>query len=572
MTGKSWLHGGDLVARQLLAHGVDHLFTLTGGHITPIYDGLSGSGVRLVDFRHEQAVVHAADAFARIRRDLAVAAVTAGPGVTGALTGVANAYYAGSPVMVLAGRNPFSTDGAGNLQEAPHSQLMTPVTKYCAAVHDVWRTSDILFEAMHVASQPRAGPTFVDLPMDVLLSRMKAEDAPPVRGPVVPFNSLPDREVISKVADLLGNASQPIIVAGSGAYWAKAEEALAEFAALADAPIYVNGMARGLLSPKHPNLVTKHRATALMAADVVLVLGADFDFRLGFGQSNAFHPDAKIVQVEPDVNRIARNRHVNIAIPCDIRLFITSLIGFAGKFAAREQRRWTRNILEKNRAPTIRNHKIDGDSSPVDPRQFVIEVSEFLDDDATVIGDGGDIVAAFAGIHRPGGAGQWLDPGPFGCLGVGAPFAIGARLCRPSPQIAVIFGDGSFGFNAFEFDSAVRQKLPFVGIVGNDGAWGEMRTFHEDVFGTSDLQGQYLSQQTKYASVATALGGHGERIDRASHIKPALKRAFESGIPAVVDVILDPNYRYKNASVSGRNVAIAYGQGDADAFKRIADK
>lgn len=199
---------------------------------------------------------------------------------------------------------------------------------------------------------------------------------------------------------------------------------------------------------------------------------------------------------------------------------------------------------------------------------FTKEVSEFLDEDATVIGDGGDIVAMFASRHRPGGPGQWMDPGPFGCLGVGAPFAIGARLHRPDAQIAVVFGDGAFGFNAFEFDSAVRQNLPFVGIIGNDGAWGEMRTFHAGLFGEDDLSAQYLSQDTAYERIVEAMGGYGERVDRASEIKPALQRAFAAGVPAVVNVILDPRYRRRNAAVSGKHVALSYGQGDPHAFKR----
>lgn len=562
------IHGGDIIARQLALQGIDHLFTLTGGHISPIFDGIVGHDIRLVDFRHEQAAVHAADAYARVRRDVAVAVVTAGPGVTGAITGVANAFYANSPVVVLGGRNPFMTDGAGNLQEAPHLELMRPVTKSAAAIHDPYRICELLSEAHRRALDPRAGPTYVDVPMDILLTRMPEEAAPPLR-PVIPNSRrAPDPEVVSKVAGLLADASQPVIVAGSGAYWARAEHALAELASVADVPVYLNGMARGLLGREHPQLVTHHRRQALRAADFVLLLGADFDFRLGFGQPDTLHPEVTIVQVDPDGTRIGRNRHVAIGPVCDIDLFLAELVNHSARFATRAPRRWTRNLIEKGRASGSASVAVAGNSSPVDPRQFVAEVSEFLDVDATVVGDGGDIVAAFAAVHRPGGPGLWMDPGPFGCLGVGAPFAMGARLHRPSSQIAVVFGDGSFGFNGFEIDSAVRQKLPFVGIVGNDGAWGEMRTFHEDVFGDRHLSGQYLSQSTSYAGVAQALGGYGERVERASDIKPALKRAFDAGVPAVVDVVLDQNYRHRNTAVSGAQVARAYGKGDPDAFKR----
>ncbi len=546
---------------------MDHLFTLTGGHISPIYDGVRSTNIRLVDFRHEQAAVHAADAYARVRRDLAVAAVTAGPGVTGAITAVANALYAHSPVLVLGGRNPFMTDGAGNLQEAPHLDLMRPITKHCSAVYDPWRIGEVIHAATRHARTGRFGPVFVDLPTDVLLSRAPATATGPIRAELRVSAAVPDPAVVDDVARLLGVASQPVVVAGSGAYWCRCEEPLAAFADVADAPVFLNGMARGLLGRGHPRQVLRGRATALRGADLVVLLGADFDFRLGFGQPDAVHPEATVVQVDVDGSRLGANRHVDIAVACDLASFLTALVERAPVYARTTPRRWTRNLIDRDHAstPTV---GAAGDSSPVDPRQFVTEVSEFLDEDATVIGDGGDIVAAFAGQHRPGGPGKWLDPGPFGCLGVGAPFAMGARLHRTTDQIAVVFGDGAFGFNAFEYDSAVRQRLPFVGIVGNDGAWGEMRTFHEDVFGDTDLTAQYLSQSTSYAGVVSALGGHGERIDKASEIKPALQRAFDAGVPAVVDVVLDQKHRYRNASVSGRAVARAYGNGDPDAYKR----
>jgi len=380
--------------------------------------------------------------------------------------------------------------------------------------------------------------------------------------------SVPDPDIAKLVSQHLADAKQPVILAGSGAYWSRAEDSLSELGKIADTPIYLNGMARGLLGRDHPNQVLRHRRQALAASDLVILLGADFDFRLGFGQDDMFHPNSIIVQVDPDGTRVGKNRYVDIGVVSDIDLFIRELIKQDAAYGANKPRRWTRNLLNKNRASGIRNHKFDGDSSSVDPRQFVVEVSEFLDEDATVIGDGGDIVAAFASQYLPGGPGHWMDPGPFGCLGVGAPFAMSAKLHRPDKQVAVVFGDGSFGFNAFEYDSAVRQNLPFVGIVGNDGAWGEMRTFHEDLFGAHDLRAQYLSQSTSYAGIAKALGGYGERVEKASQIKPALERAFKSGVASVVDVVLDRDYRYVNGAVSGRLVAASYGNGDPNSFKR----
>ena len=561
-----WLHGGDVIARQLEAFGVEHLFTLTGGHISTLYDAARFTGLALVDFRHEQAAVHAADALARLQRDVSVVALTAGPGVTSGLTGVANALYAQSPVVVFGGRNPFVTDGAGNLQEAPHLELMRPVTKHCAALYELWRTPEVVYNAFAAARAFRSGPAYIDVPVDVQLTRVSVESAPQLRDKRWPSAPCADPSVVSEIARTIGAATQPVVVAGTGAYWARAEAALGAVGRTAKIPIYLNGMARGMLGRRYPYQVFRNRKEALRAADVVLLLGVDFDFRLGFGSDGGIHRDAIVIQVDPDASQIGRNRGATIGVVADINQFLLGLLEQDSLFGRQEPHSWTRTLLDKGRAQAKCAITLTG--SPIHPRQFVHAVTEFLDEDATVIGDGGDIVALFASGFRPGGPGRWMDPGPFGCLGIGAPFAIGAKLHRPASQIAVVFGDGSFGFNAFEYQSAVRQRMPFVGVIGNDGAWGEMRTFHEHLFGGADLRGQYLSQSTAYEKVVEGMGGHGERVEDASDIIPALERAYRSGIPAVVNVILDPTFRRDNGTVSGKQVALAYGRGNKDAFKR----
>ena len=284
-----WLHGGDLIARQIEEFGVRHVFTLTGGHISALYDGSRWTELKIVDFRHEQAAVHAADAMARLRREVSVAALTAGPGVTGGLTAVANALYAESPVVVFAGRNPFVSDGAGNLQEGPHLELMRPVTKHCAALFDLWRAPDVIYDAFAAARAPRSGPAFIDVPVDVQLTRIPAQNVPPLRPNRWPSAALPDLDAVRNVAKVLGSASQPVIVSGTGAYWARAEHALDGVARAAKAPVFLNGMARGMLGRNHPSQVFGNHREALKAADAVLLLGADFDFRLGFGQAGVIH-------------------------------------------------------------------------------------------------------------------------------------------------------------------------------------------------------------------------------------------------------------------------------------------
>jgi len=564
-----WAHGGDLVARQLVEFGVKHLFTLTGGHISTVYDGVRFTDIELIDFRHEQAAVHAADAYARISRQPAVAALTAGPGVTGGLTGVANAFYAQSPVVTIGGRNPFVTDGAGNLQEAPHLELMSPVTKYSAAVYDSWRLGEVMYDAFQAATMPRTGPAYIDLPMDVQLSRMSVKSLPPLRQLSKLSRQLPDPDLIKEIAVKISKAKQPVVMAGTGAYWGRSEKALSEFLDTSKIPVYLNGMGRGLLGKNHLHQIYGGRKQALQGADLVLLLGVDIDFRLGFGQEGVFHREATLIQVDPDASKLGHNCNVDYAVNADISAFIEELTQQSNLIGKTELSRWHKNLLNNDKARNLQlTERVAEPEGYVHPQNFVREVAEYLDPGATVIGDGGDIVSLFSGTHKPGGAGHWMDPGPFGCLGVGAPFAMAARLMRPSDQVAVIYGDGAFGFNGMEYESAVRQNLPFVGIMGNDGAWGEMRNFHEDIFGDEYMEAQYLSHETSYEKIVEGCGGYAERVTSSAEIKPALERAFASGVPALVNVILDPTYRRVNTTISGKHVAKNYGGGNADKFKR----
>ncbi len=555
-----WLHGGDLVAQQLKAEGIDRLFVLTGGHISPIFDGAFYQGIGLVDFRHEQSAAHAADAYARLKRQPAVAVVTAGPGFTCALTGLTNAFYSQSPLVLLAGRNPSATDGAGNLQDAPQVELARPVSKFAQSVSAIDRIAPVLSQAFTVARAPRMGPAMVDFPIETLLSRVAAEDCSIPRTAVAPAAADPGD--VKTVAQWLAHSKAPVIVAGSGAYMAGCGEALAALAEAAQIPVYMNGMGRGLLPASHRMARFRARGPALAQSDLVICLGVDFDFRLGFGQGIGA-AGGKVVQVDPDASRLARNRPVSLAVCADCGSFLSALVARAGSFVAH-------SALASVAAESAKAWDSSGADEPIDPRDMVRVVSDYLDKDAVVIGDGGDIVALFAAYHRSEKPGSWMDPGPFGCLGIGPAFAIAARLAHPARQVAVVSGDGAFGFNAMELDSAVRQQLPFVVVIGNDRAWGEMRTFHDDVFGAHDPRGQYLGANARYDLLAQALGAHGERVTRLRDLRPALDRAFRSGLPAVVDVILDPSFRRPAETISGKHVAAAYGGGDPLAFRRGA--
>lgn len=546
------LHGGRLVADHLADEGIDALFTLTGGHISPIFDGCKDRGIRVIDVRHEQAAAHAADAYARLTFRPGVAAVTAGPGVTDAITGVTNAFYANSPVVLLGGRNPLALEGMGALQDAPQLELLRPVAKRVDTVLETRRTREVLDAAFRAALAPRMGPAYVDLPMDVLMTPVDPDTLAVSGGQRATVPPAPDPDAVAAVADLLAAAERPVVLCGSGTYWAQASDALDQLARTAGLPVYVNGMARGILPSDHPHLLALSRRQALRQADVVLALGIDFDFRIGYGRPPAYRDDVEVVHVDPQPDRIGHNRPVAHGIVSDVASFLRALLAHDARFGRTGATPWFEQLrAEESRRRAARDGAAASDASPVHPLRFAREVARWADPDAIVIGDGGDIVAHTAGQVRIDRPGHWMDPGPFGCLGVGAPFALAAAHVHPDKQVLVVYGDGSFGFNAMEFESAARQGLPFVGIVGNDGAWGEMKAFHERVYGSDGMVAQDLDQQVAYERVVEALGGYGERVERPEEIGPALDRAAASGVPALVNVLLDRTFRRESAAAYG---------------------
>jgi acetolactate synthase I/II/III large subunit len=547
-----WVHGGHLIARELARHGIDTIFTLTGGHISAIYDGCVAAGIRVVDVRHEQAAAHAADAYGRLTFRPGVAAVTAGPGVTDAITGVTNAFYANSPMVLLGGRNPLGLEGMGALQDAPQVELLRPVTKRSEVALATARLPEFLGYALRDALTPRMGPTYLDLPMDVLMTPVDEDSVVTPAAQRFTHGPGADPDAVARAVDLLASAEHPVVLSGSGTYWSRAWDDLRALAELARLPVYVNGMSRGILPSDHPNLLALTRKHALRHADVVLALGIDFDFRLGYGRGAGYGDDVQVIHVDPEPGRLGRNRDVAVGAVADIGAFLRALLEHEGKLGRSEDPTWLVDLrADETRRAAARAAAATSDASPVHPLRFAREVAEWLDPAGIVIGDGGDIVAHTAGFVRVDRPGSWMDPGPFGCLGVGAPFAMAAKVVHPDRDVTVVFGDGSFGFNGMELEAAARQGLPFVGVIGNDGAWGEMKAFHERAYGPEAMVAQDLSQDTAYDAMAVALGGHGERVERPEDIKPALDRARESGIPAIVNVILDRDFRRESATAYG---------------------
>lgn len=530
-------HGGHLLAGALTAEGVGHLFTLSGGHIAPLYDGCVAEGIRIVDFRHEQTAVHAADGWARLTGFPGVAAVTAGPGVTGSVTAIANAFYANSPMLVVGGKSPLAELGMGSFQEMDQATLVGSVSKWARTCWETGRISDFVAEAFRHATAGRQGPVFVDVPVDVLAARWPpgVEVADRSRTDARPLG---DPENVSRAIHVIGEAEHLVILAGSGLRWSGAHEALAALADALKVPVFLNSLGRGCLPPSHPAFFSAARAYALGKADVILALGVEWDFRLGFGR-RSFPEGVRVVQVDIDATQIGRNRSVDVGIVGDpgevIRQFLDRGVGNASELP------WTGDVRDEEERLTAEAHAgMTSDAEPIHPLRLVREVRDFLDPEAIVVGDGGDIVGIGASVIQPHQPGHWLDPGPFGCLGVGPPFAIAAKLAKPDEQVLVLYGDGSFGLSAMEYESAIRQRIPFVGVIGNDGAWGQIKVAQESLYGEGNAPAAVLSQETGYDRMVQALGGYGERVTAPGEIRSALRRAFDSGVPACVNVIVDP--------------------------------
>ncbi|MBI4831108.1 MAG: hypothetical protein HY801_06050 [Candidatus Lindowbacteria bacterium] len=536
--------GGYLVAKALKNEGVECIFTLCGGHIQPIYSGCVETGIRIIDVRHEQAATHAADGWARVTRKPGVAVVTAGPGLTNSVTGIANAMRAGSPVVIIGGQAPLFQFEKGGLQEMDHVDLLKPITKWAKRVHETRRIPEYIGAAFRHATAGRPGPVFLEIPLDMLIMSENEESV------FFPVDSRAkakihgDDVLVAHAVEMLKASQRPVIMAGSGIWWDDAGAVIAKLSRMLQAPVYVNGMARGCISAKHPLSFSQTRGKALSEADTIVLAGAELDFRLAYGSSSLFNPSAKIIQINIEPTEIGRNRPVDIGIIGNTRAVFEEICYSVGRpTLGPERETW---LSELRKAEEIEQGSIraflESDAVPIHPARLCHEIDKFLNDEAIVIGDGGDIVSLGARIIRPRGPGQWLDPGPFGCLGMGAPFGLAARLAKPDKQLLLLYGDGSFGFNGMEMDTAVRCNLPMVVVIGNDGGWGQMRSGTESM-GLSEQAASVAVDLgfTHYEKMVEAFGGIGFYVEEPSEIRPALERAFENGRPACINVKIDPH-------------------------------
>jgi acetolactate synthase-1/2/3 large subunit len=530
--------GGQLVARMLRAEGVRTVFTLSGLHVAPIYAGCVEEGIRVVDTRHEQAAAHAADATARLTRGVGVAVVTAGPGVTDALTGVANANAANVPVLLIGGAAPIANQSRGSLQEMEQVDLFTKITKWSDRVPSAELIPSYFAKAFRTMMSGRPGPVFLELAWDVLLQQVNDPKIPDAYRTAA--QAAGDPNYVARAVELLGVAERPAIIAGSSVWWDDAAAVLGELARHANIPVFLNGAGRGCLPPDHPLFFQHTRKQALAQADVVIVVGTPLDFRLGYG--DAFRKDARLIQIDVDPTEIGRNRAVSVGIAGSSRLVLAQILGGLGTMPDRTA--YVQELREKERGKRERLGVHEGsDQVPIHHSRLAKELSDVANEghrDPIFVADGGNFVAMAAKSIVLRTPGSWLDPGPLGCLGVGAPFAIAAKLVHPDRPVFVVQGDGSFGLNGFDFETAVRFGLPMVVVVGNDAAWGQIRLPQVAMYGEDKSPGTQLAP-TRYDRVVEAFGGWGKLVTDPEGIRPALQEAIGSGTVACVNVMLDPD-------------------------------
>jgi acetolactate synthase-1/2/3 large subunit len=541
------LHGGKLAAKALKEAGVEVVFTLSGGHIMPLYDGCIDEGIKIIDVRHEQAAVHAADAWARCNPgSIGVAAITAGPGVTDGVTGIANAWRANSPILIFGGQGPFENLRRGSLQEMDHLGVVRPITKYCDAIYQTKRIPEYVELAIRHAVSGIPGPAYLEIPMDVFMGSAEEAEAPVPRIRTEPPRISPDRDEVRNAIDVLQAAERPMLMAGTSVKWSKAAPEMNRFISETHIPTYTNGMGRGTVPPDSPEFLNRSRRDALQQIDCIILAGTLLDFRMRFGQT--IPADAKIIQLDMDATLIGQNRGTDVPLvgnlACSFELMLEEM---KNRGAQLDFSPWRDRLraLETEAEAKVQG-ALNSDESPVDPQRMCREVRDWLEtqSDPIVTGDGGDIVATAAKILPVKREGAWMDPGPLGTLGVGMPFALAAKLAHPDRPVVIIYGDGSFGFNGMEFDTAVRFGLPIIGIVGNDAAWGQMMRPQGAVYGWDRLEGVLLNR-TRYDKVVEALGGHGENCESPDEIRPALERAAASGKPSLINVNIRQDREYK---------------------------
>jgi len=534
--------GGRFAAEVLRTHDVDTVFTLSGGHLFPFYDGCVKTDIRLIDTRHEQTATFAAEGWAKVTRRPGAAALTAGPGVTNGVSAMTAAWMNGSPIVVIGGRAPQGRWGAGSLQELDHVPIVASITKHAGTLETSAQIPGDLDLALRMARTPHRGPVFVDVPLDAW--GPATASLPPEPDPRTFAGDAPDDDDIAAVARLVAAAERPAIVVGGDVFWARAEEPLRAFVEAGRVPAFANGMGRGLLPADHELAFARARSAALKGADLVIVAGTPLDFRLGFGSFG----DARVVHLCDAPESVSKNVELAAHTAGDLAATFAALAEqIAAATDGNDHDSWIAALRDQEKqARAAESDALAADASPIRPSRVYGELLPRLDRDAVVIGDGGDFVSYAGKYVDTFTPGCFLDPGPYGCLGMGSGYALAAGLAAPDRQVVALFGDGAIGFSLGDLDSLVRHGVNVVAIVGNNGIWGLEKHPMQLIYGY-DVVAE-LRPGTRYDEVMTALGGHGELVSEPAELGPALDRAFATAGPSLVNVVTDPADAYPRSS------------------------
>jgi len=544
------ISGGHLVAKALKNEGVDTIFTLCGGHIIDIYDGCVDEGIRIIDFRHEQVAAHAADGYARQTGKLGCVVTTAGPGCTNAVTGIATAFRSETPMLHIGGQGSLSQHKMGSLQDLPHVDMMAPITKFSVGIPSTERIADIISMAARESFNGAPGPSYIEIPRDVLDREIDVNKAViPAPGKYrASTKSVGDLDSIQKLADILVNAERPAILYGQQVWTARGhEEAVALLRGL-DIPGYFNGASRGLLPPGDPHHFDRTRSQAFASADVIVIVGTPFDFRMGYGKR--ISKELTLVQIDMDYSTVGKNRDIDLGLVGDPGAILGAVLQAASgrlKNDKRQKRKeWMAELTTLEVKATEKLMPLFlSDRNPIHPYRVAHEINEFLADNTIYIGDGGDVVTISAQAVRPRRPGQWMDPGALGSLGVGTGFAIAAGLANPEKEVLCYYGDGAFSMTSFDMETANRFGVPYIAVVGNNSAMNQIRYGQLAKYGEERGNVGNLLSDIPYARFAEMLGGYGEEVREPSQIAGALRRAREAVATtrksAVVNIWVDPS-------------------------------
>jgi acetolactate synthase I/II/III large subunit len=541
--------GGQLVAESLKKRDVKHVFTLSGGHITPIYQYLENSSVQIFDTRHEQAAVFMAEAWGKLTRTPGVAMVTAGPGFTNSLTGIASAFFSNTPLVLIAGCVGLDHKEKLDLQDMFQAPVIRPMVKKALVCHKAERVPEFMDIAFRTAASGRPGPVYLEFPVDVLNATV---DTSSVRDMKTDVASHPaDPEKAQQVLAMIQQAEKPLVIAGTGVWQSGAEKELIQFIEHTGMPVFTSLSGRGTISDMHPLCFEGALAirpgcgfSAYMQTDLVVLLGTRICLYYMFG--NIFNAQAKIIQVDIQAEEIGRNRSVDLPVVSDVGGLLSQCNAIirdknmtealTARFAP-----WvsTLNVAhEQGKAMSANDWQ--SDAVPIHPMRLAREINDFMDrEDDIVVADGGD-TATWMGmtrtIRKPG---HYLDYGIFGSLAVGLPYANAAKLLYPEKRVCLITGDGSVGFNFMEFETAIRKSIPIVVVICNDLGWGMIRHSQEIRMGHAVREGTHIGR-VEYHRMVEALGGKGILVEKPAEIRPALNEAFSSGIPTCINVMADP--------------------------------